>query len=277
MPGSSPLARGLPVRRWRMACRLRIIPARAGFTPAGTAFRTWSIGSSPLARGLRHRECVGDEHGRIIPARAGFTRDCMPGVRMCRDHPRSRGVYTHLSPPRSCQPGSSPLARGLQAHLAGNQPRLRIIPARAGFTSRSTGRPSKRTDHPRSRGVYRPMTCKIPIKDGIIPARAGFTQRKEVMEECLWDHPRSRGVYPGGDSGMIEQAGSSPLARGLPVRPDPAAAGAGIIPARAGFTSRSRPETSGSPDHPRSRGVYGSPSGDCRLHQGSSPLARGLP
>ena len=50
----------------------------------------------------------------------------------------------------------------------------------------------------------------------------------------------------------------------------------GIIPARAGFTSRepsARPE---SPDHPRSRGVYFGKVDYITFNDGSSPLARGL-
>ena len=50
--------------------------------------------------------------------------------------------------------------------------------------------------------------------------------------------------------------GSSPLARGLRMSRSLAEIISGIIPARAGFTRRSR-EASGEPgDHPRSRGVY---------------------
>ena len=69
--GSSPLARGLRRRRRRLARPIRIIPARAGFTPPGRFFRR--KGSSPLARGLRAQAvAVADLRG-IIPARAGFT------------------------------------------------------------------------------------------------------------------------------------------------------------------------------------------------------------
>jgi len=71
--GSSPLARGLLFRRFRLSAMYRIIPARAGFTAAGNYYPTkgWdhprsrgvyneesfsaglTTGSSPLARGLR--------------------------------------------------------------------------------------------------------------------------------------------------------------------------------------------------------------------------------
>ena len=73
--------------------------------------------------------------------------------------------------------------------------RLRIIPARAGFTMPDTARLAFATDHPRSRGVYPILRAlmSIPVgssplarglrqavslvcgEHGIIPARAGFT------------------------------------------------------------------------------------------------------
>ena len=90
------------------------------------------------------------------------------------------------------------------------------------------------------------------------------------------DHPRSRGVYMLSRSETPARAGSSPLARGLHPRQGPRPAQAGIIPARAGFTTpyvRCTPPTE---DHPRSRGVYAGPAGCQAEVTGSSPLARGL-
>ena len=49
-----------------------------------------------------------------------------------------------------------------------------------------------------------------------------------------------------------------------------------IIPARAGFTARSRGEVDTDRDHPRSRGVYRRLRRPVRVGGGSSPLARGL-
>ena len=157
--GSSPLARGLrgggPHRRPARG----IIPARAGFTdPApvdvggredhprsrgvyasSQATRRAETGSSPLARGLRAEYNPVDRLRRIIPARAGFT----PGLGVeglaHEDHPRSRGVYSvkrRSTPPRA---GSSPLARGLPAHLHHPDLDQGIIPARAGFTCAGGG------------------------------------------------------------------------------------------------------------------------------------------
>ena len=50
----------------------------------------------------------------------------------------------------------------------------------------------------------------------------------------------------------------------------------GIIPARAGFTTRASSSCTQDRDHPRSRGVYAAKSAGTSLVVGSSPLARGL-
>ena len=111
--GSSPLARGLLIRRELAVMPLRIIPARAGFTgeekhvrvdiedhPRSRGVYTCAIpdlaaseGSSPLARGLLTFLIDRLAERRIIPARAEFTNHAA-GIDTCSsDHPRSRGVY----------------------------------------------------------------------------------------------------------------------------------------------------------------------------------------
>ena len=90
-------------------------------------------------------------------------------------------------------------------------------------------------------------------------------------------YPRSRGVYILTSDLMDDLPGSSPLARGLRGPIYAAHDGAGIIPARAGFTPLARAAHRRRGDHPRSRGVYDCawvPVAPCL---GSSPLARGLP
>ena len=91
-----------------------------------------------------------------------------------------------------------------------------------------------------------------------------------------WDHPRSRGVYCGASPSPAWAAGSSPLARGLPLCLPSCVYVWGIIPARAGFTRRVNPPMSGLTDHPRSRGVYSPRCAVSARRTGSSPLARGL-
>ena len=137
----------------------------------------------------------------------------------------------------------------------------RIIPARAGFTGREEGDGTRVGDHPRSRGVY------------VSFSRSCFV--------CSGSSPLARGLRApqGPDGGCMsgEWQGSSPLARGLRSTRERVPRDLRIIPARAGFTGRA-PSIRGAPgDHPRSRGVYGSP-GPCTMGPGgSSPLARGLP
>ena len=151
-------------------------------------------------------------------------------------------------------------------------------------------------DHPRSRGVYahlkrtRPdgygssplvrgllvMACASRSARGIIPACVGFTVG--ILYASIWrrDHPRSRGVYSIDEEMASETVGSSPLARGLLVRPESVNADDRIIPARAGFTATQRPKYRKNQDHPRSRGVYVSDVATILESAGSSPLARGL-
>ena len=96
---------------------LRIIPARAGFTPisfpiaypnqdhprsrgvyALSLERTSTVeGSSPLARGLPFSYPQPTLTRGIIPARAGFTRHMTHRTQTHPDHPRSRGVYATTS------------------------------------------------------------------------------------------------------------------------------------------------------------------------------------
>ena len=193
----------------------RIIPARAGFTPAPSPPTTACAdhprsrgvyaslgggcehgqGSSPLARGLRRPQPGGAPRGGIIPARAGFTGLNPPTWRPGADHPRSRGVYSGTVRAVARGGGSSPLARGLRPASTPTGMRRRIIPARAGFTARLSRRLSNEQDHPRSRGVY------------------------EGESTCAW--------LP---------CGSSPLARGLRIILGEEECDEGIIPARAGFT-----------------------------------------
>ena len=294
-----------------------IIPARAGFTGAAIpqastvrdhprsrgvyhdAQHTNSPlhGSSPLARGLRGRVSPGACRNRIIPARAGFTMMHSTQTHPCTDHPRSRGVY--LTKRAGVEPrlGSSPLARGLRRPARGAPSAVRIIPARAGFTSSDPHHETHERDHPRSRGVYSVSQRRViafigssplarglprssssrPVQGRIIPARAGFTRLGGGAGPPGRDHPRSRGVYFGTHGIDVASQGSSPLARGLPVSYQYTSQRAGIIPARAGFTNVSPVFIIISGDHPRSRGVYALIPFQTVWIPGSSPLARGLP
>ena len=74
----------------------------------------------------------------------------------------------------------------------------------------------------------------------IIPARAGFTALIIGSDGHDRDHPRSRGVYPLRRRVLAFRRGSSPLARGLLSVGGSVCADGRIIPARAGFTLRTK-------------------------------------
>ena len=213
--GSSPHARGLLLPNSAPPANRRIIPARAGFTVPWSCVRTGGrdhprtrgvyderrgrarprAGSSPHARGLPE-DAVNGAHGTgIIPARAGFTRRRAWRCRGTADHPRTRGVYKAIFGSVSERTGSSPHARGLLLCPVKRRITDGIIPARAGFTLRPSGRRSAGSDHPRTRGVYELRRFRPQWNEGssphargllgglgddvdvggIIPARAGFT------------------------------------------------------------------------------------------------------
>ena len=254
--GSSPLARGLPVANASAILAPRIIPARAGFTGTWLPLRRPS-GDHPRSRGVYDDDLADMPlSDRIIPARAGFTGFTGSATAYRQDHPRSRGVYRAIKATDPDRHGSSPLARGLHADHEWRRRVRRIIPARAGFTGPSRAVPGGATDHPRSRGVYsdrggtaRPPDGSSPLARGlltwtldeversrIIPARAGFTLVMESTTMQFGDHPRSRGVYLKTTDDANPDAGSSPLARGLPSPNPKRRTPPRIIPARAGFT-----------------------------------------
>ena len=151
-----------------------------------------------------------------------------------------------------------------------------IIPARAGSTTVLRRCLRRRTDHPRSRGVYpareksaasrpgsSPLARGLPNQSRqnseaarIIPARAGSTTCRTSHPRALWDHPRSRGVYQCLLISLPALTGSSPLARGLLTDDVTKRSSVGIIPARAGSTLDNFLQEIPVPDHPRSRGVY---------------------
>ena len=71
-------------------------------------------------------------------------------------------------------------------------------------------------------------------------------------------------------------SGSSPHTRGLQGVRGQCAAGEGIIPAHAGFTAGGAGGRRGTPDHPRTRGVYSDNGQTALSNLGSSPHTRGL-
>ena len=108
---------------------------------------------------------------------------------------------------------------------------------------------------PLARGAPEQERSRLP-GERIIPARAGSTLGFSRFRNGHEDHPRSRGEHACSKRLSTVIVGSSPLARGarekvyipLPI--------CGIIPARAGSTSKIRRRPRTIQDHPRSRGEH---------------------
>ena len=314
-PGSSPLARGTLHQAVRPELERRFIPARAGNTPAGAAWRRGSAvhprsrgehggraassrrssGSSPLARGTPGPGDALALERRFIPARAGNTSRWWRGHAPPPVHPRSRGEHVHLAGSMPWPPGSSPLARGTRAWRAEFPGHIRFIPARAGNTPPSPSPPSPEPVHPRSRGEHVTWTRSPGARSGssplargtpcgmgqrgatsrFIPARAGNTSSASRISGQTSVHPRSRGEHVSSFCRSSIISGSSPLARGTPASRRSTSTGRRFIPARAGNTTGRRRGDRHEPVHPRSRGEHFGAEDFAEYADGSSPLARG--
>ena len=133
MIGSSPLTRGIQIRRCHPLQGLRFIPAHAGNTPCLLSdvqvlevhprsrgeYRLLmpliltSVGSSPLTRGIQWLGFDGSRTHGFIPAHAGNTLYRLSFQSLSQVHPRSRGEYVHTFPCYLTRTGSSPLTRGI--------------------------------------------------------------------------------------------------------------------------------------------------------------------
>ena len=193
--------------------------------------------------------------------------------------------------------GSSTLTRGKHAAPHSTREQIGLIPAHAGKTRGCPETPGFWWAHPRSRGENAlpspsalvdkgssPLTRgKHPHRRategprGLIPAHAGKTRRATKRAPRLRAHPRSRGENSCRPDSSHTRGGSSPLTRGKRGRGVCAVRAAGLIPAHAGKTSVTRPETPACRAHPRSRGENTAIAVNFLGSIGSSPLTRGKP
>ena len=313
--GSSPHARGTHGIDQFSRVAIRIIPACAGNTPIDPQHRPRSTdhprmrgehnhglagdvspaGSSPHARGTPVEESRDERHVRIIPACAGNTFPAPSLYRMPPDHPRMRGEHRGWRPAAARRIGSSPHARGTRTVRGARGDNRRIIPACAGNTDVIAGQYGSVADHPRMRGEHYSDRHNIPPKHGssphargthsrsptresghrIIPACAGNTRPDTNYRMYIPDHPRMRGEHYMPRTAFRSTHGSSPHARGTPVRDRAQRHRGRIIPACAGNTGTQWVRSGGMTDHPRMRGEHTKYTGLILVGNGSSPHARG--
>ncbi len=118
---------------------------------------------------------------------------------------------------------------------------------------------------------------KTVIAVGLIPARAGSTHPAPKPIHCRRAHPRPCGEHFFAPRASHSWKGSSPPVRGArPARAAPNSA-PGLIPARAGSTSRTFRCIRVTRAHPRPCGEHRDAARGLSVEPGSSPPVRGAP
>ena len=278
-----------------MAPRVRIIPARAGQTPARPPSPSLCpdhpracgannalpdnpmsmYGSSPRVRGKPDQRRDPVRRERIIPARAGQTRWCREYRIPKPDHPRACGANLSTS--------------------SNSNSSAWIIPARAGQTCPHRWLSGRGPDHPRACGANKPMEMAEGCACGssprvrgkpddvressrhlrIIPARAGQTSDRASRHGSTPDHPRACGANAYAEAHSKNHTGSSPRVRGKLELGRIVLQSRRIIPARAGQTKRPIWPKPRRTDHPRACGANQEVLVLRASFLGSSPRVRG--
>ena len=242
--GSSPLTRGKRANSDDNQTDRGLIPAHAGKTNPSTR-RTLPLAAHPRSRG----ENPSPQRRRSRPAGSS---------------PLTRGKHVLVGGVEDYGEGSSPLTRGKLPKPRTNPLTKRLIPAHAGKTNKQRAIHARVPAHPRSRGenaqVLRENTLRngsspltrgklycvgcLNQETGLIPAHAGKTALELNQSETHQAHPRSRGENPCSHMPTRVTYGSSPLTRGKLCVASHVDNLSGLIPAHAGKTRNSPPETS---------------------------------
>ena len=295
--------------------RPRLIPARAGKTRtpratssswrahpracgenpiSSTSSISWR-GSSPRVRGKLPGFSSFPHARGLIPARAGKTSTPTSKPSAPRAHPRACGENAFFLRGMRRLMGSSPRVRGKPGPEGHEHPASRLIPARAGKTSRPPVVRGTRSAHPRACGENIECRPECAPDDGssprvrgkracrpggrrrrrLIPARAGKTGSTRTPCCTRTAHPRACGENPHVRLPNGRIFGSSPRVRGKQRGVGDQDGGSGLIPARAGKTPLHDGPLRGGRAHPRACGENLTPAGRFVIQGGSSPRVRG--
>ena len=232
--GSSPRVRGKPGAAGARRPRARLIPARAGKTPASTSrkphasahpracgenrrpkrTKILTSGSSPRVRGKPVVLQARAGRGGLIPARAGKTLHQRHTIRSPAAHPRACGENSRCRAAVTGTAGSSPRVRGKLGGVVGVFMVYRLIPARAGKTERVGDPPLRGWAHPRACGENR-VRVEEPVRSqGSSPRVRG--KLTTSAEATPWGsaHPRACGENGSLTVRSPRAAGPSPRVRG---------------------------------------------------------------
>ena len=196
--GSSPRGRGKRPARRGPRRRIRLIPARAGKTgwrcvwprnsgahpraggenAARRVLRGTSRGSSPRGRGKPLMPWQRQVADGLIPARAGKTHGVPWPLASPAAHPRAGGENLDNRERAGDDAGSSPRGRGKHFGDFAAKAGTRLIPARAGKTTRATQSGAVSEAHPRAGGENAPMIVLIWLKVGSSPRGRGKPDRR---------------------------------------------------------------------------------------------------
>ena len=187
--------------------------------------------------------------------------------------------------------------RGKQTGVEAANQQVRLIPACAGKTRKSTSQGSRTPAHPRVCGENIGDTLPVKVLEGssprvrgkprirmnemmptrLIPACAGKTRARVIAVSLAWAHPRVCGENCFHAPPAGRASGSSPRVRGKrfgrPVR----FRGYGLIPACAGKTSQGIFRSGETWAHPRVCGENIDRNSSSASRAGSSPRVRGKP
>ena len=138
--------------------------------------------------------------------------------------------------------GSSPRVRGTLQNAPGRRAGLRFIPACAGNSAATAGRPRPGPVHPRVCGELEQAHLQAEISNGSSPRVRGTPAPARPPTRRTTVHPRVCGELRDNLAGAVEAHGSSPRVRGTRRRPAPAARSPTVHPRVCGELRAERPQ-----------------------------------
>ena len=191
-------------------------------------------GSPPRRRGKGQGPAFQQPERRITPAWAGKSGSMGRTGALHQDHPRVGGEkYWATLPPKE-RLGSPPRGRGKALNIRLSVRPVRITPAWAGKSVRSSGSAIRCRDHPPHRRGKVQAVCPLGELAGITPAWAGKSWPPCSPRPAGEDHPRVGGEKCRLLAVVACPAGSPPRGRGKVPHRISSAVHVGITPAWAG-------------------------------------------